>query len=179
MSKKIVAFGASNSKNSINKKFAQFAAQQIPEAEVNILDLNDFEMPLYGIDLQNESGIPELAHEFKAQLREADGIVISFAEYNGSYTTAFKNIFDWISRIDKKNIWENKPMLLLATSPGRRGGKGVLEFAAKSFTFMNPNTIVHFSLPLFRQNFSEEAGVLDESLKAAFEEVLQQFIAAL
>ena len=93
MAKSIVALGASNSKNSINRKLANFAAHQVADAEVNLLDLNDFEMPLYSTDREKE-GIPEKAHAFKATLNASDGIIISFAEHNGAYTTAFKNIFD-------------------------------------------------------------------------------------
>ena len=169
MSKKIVALGASNSKNSINKKLANYAAHQIEDATVNLLDLNDYEMPIFGIDKEKESGIPELAHQFKTQIAEADGIIISLAEHNGAYSTAFKNIFDWISRIDQ-DVWLNKPMFLMATSPGGRGGQTVLDIAVNKFKFMNKNTIVHFSLPSFGKNFSEEEGVLDSELLAQFTE---------
>ena len=152
MSKKILPLGASNSKDSINKKLAHYAEQQIPDAGVTLLDLNDFEMPIYGIDKENATGIPALAHQFKEHIKNCDGIVISFAEHNGAYSTAFKNIFDWISRIDR-NVWENKPMFLLATSPGARGGQSVLEIAVNKFKFMNKNTVTSFSLPSFYQNF--------------------------
>ena len=178
MNKKIVAMGGSSSRQSINKKLANFAARQIEGAEVNLLDLNDYEMPIYSIDREKENDIPELAHRFKAQLKAADGIIISFAEHNGAYSAAFKNIMDWISRIDKK-VWEDKPMLLMATSPGARGGQTVLDIAVNKFKFMNPNTIVHFSLPNFHQNFSEEKGISDEELLQAFNKVLGEFVLAL
>ena len=99
--KKILAFGASNSRNSINKKLASYAAMQIENADVELIDLNDFEMPIYGIDKENEDGIPQLAYKFKEHILNSDAIVISFAEHNGAYTAAFKNVFDWISRIEK------------------------------------------------------------------------------
>lgn len=178
MSKKIVALGASNSKKSINKQFANYAAQQITNAEVNLLDLNDYEMPIYSVDREEATGIPTLAHQFKAALKDADGIIISFAEHNGAYSTAFKNIFDWISRVDK-DTWESKPMLLLATSPGGRGGQSVLEIAVNKFKFMNQSTIASFSLPSFQQNFSATDGLLDADLKTSFTEQLAIFEAAL
>ncbi len=174
MAKSIVAFGASNSKNSINRKLANFAAHQVADAEVNLLDLNDFEMPIYGIDRETESGIPALAQEFKEHLNKADGIVISFAEHNGAYSTAFKNIMDWISRIGG-SAWCDKPMFLLATSPGGRGGSTVLDIAVNKFKFMTKGAINSFSLPSFNQNFSEEAGITDEALLEAFRAELQQF----
>lgn len=178
MNKRIVAFGASSSRNSINKKLAAFAAGQIEGATVNLLDLNDFEMPIYSIDKEKESGIPQLAYDFKNHILEADGLIISFAEHNGAYTTAFKNIFDWISRIDK-NVWGNNPMFLMATSPGARGGKTVLEIAVNKFKRMTNNTLVYFSLPSFRINFSERNGITDEQLMQSFEDQLETFVTSL
>ena len=177
MSKKILAFGASNSINSINKKLATFAADQLKEAEITVLDLNDYEMPIYSIDRENESGIPDLAVQFKKHIKASDGLIISFAEHNGAYTTAFKNIMDWMSRLEG-SIWENKPMFLLSTSPGGRGGKSVLTLAANSFKFMNTNTLTSFSLPSFNNNFSEEHGITDEELSEKFHNQLNSFYAS-
>lgn len=174
MNRKILAFGASNSKNSINRKLATFAAHQFSDAEVQLLDLNDFEMPIYSIDREQETGIPTLAQEFKAHIQSADLVVISFAEHNGAYTTAFKNILDWISRLEG-SAWADKPMLLLSTSPGGRGGKSVLEIATNSFKRWTKNTVVSFSLPSFHKNFSEETGITDESLLAEFREKVNVF----
>ena len=176
--KKIVAFGASNSKNSINQQFAKFTASQIPNSEVQIVDLNNFEMPIYSIDRENKAGIPQLAKDFKRILHEADGIIISFAEHNGAYSTAFKNIFDWISRMGK-DIWGNKPMLLLATAPGPMGGKTVLQLATARIGRSNPNMVAHFSLPQFALNFSKEKGVSNVELKQEFLNQLDIFIKAL
>ena len=74
---KIVAFGASSSKNSINKKLASYVANKITAEDVNIIDLNDFEMPIYSEDRHAEDGIPQKAYEFKKLINESDGIIIS------------------------------------------------------------------------------------------------------
>lgn len=174
--KKILSFGASSSKQSINKQLAYYTADLMSNVEVTKLDLNDFEMPIYSIDKENDNGIPDLAKQFKQHIKDADGIIISFAEHNGAYTTAFKNIFDWISRIEK-DVWDNKPMLLLATSPGARGGQSVLEIAVNKFKFMNDNTILDFSLPSFFDHFSTEEGIKDEELKTKHTDILNKFSA--
>jgi NAD(P)H-dependent FMN reductase len=174
MNTKILAFGASSSSTSINKILAAYAAKQVEGASVQLLDLNDFEMPIFSIDKEKQTGIPELAMKFKEEILSADGIVISFAEHNGAYSAAFKNIFDWISRIEG-SVWGDKPMFLLATSPGGRGGQTVLEIAVNKFRFMNSSPIVHFSLPFFQKNFSEESGIQDEDLKVLFNEQLEAF----
>ncbi len=178
MSKKILAFGASSSIHSINKKFATFAANQITDATVTILDLNDFEMPIYSVDREVAGGIPDLAKQFKAQIQAADGIIVSFAEHNGSFTAAYKNIYDWMSRMEG-SVWEEQLMLLLSTSPGGRGGKGVLAAALSTYQWSNKNIVGHFSLPFFNQNFSEQGGITDTTLLAGFKEQLALFEGAL
>lgn len=176
--KKILAFGASNSRQSINKTLATFTANQIPNVEVKLLDLNDFEMPIFSIDRENENGIHDLAKQFKQEIIDADGIIISFAEHNSAYSTAFKNIYDWVSRING-NVWETKPMFLLATSPGGWGGKSVLELAYNRFSRGYENTIVTFSLPEFQKNFSAKNGILAGVLQKEFKEKLSLFEKAL
>ncbi|MBC8754553.1 NAD(P)H-dependent oxidoreductase [Kordia sp. YSTF-M3] len=150
--KTIVAFAGSDSKTSINKQLATYTAGLVENATVKVLDLNDYELPLYGIDRELESGVPENAHKFLKTLQEADGIVLSLAEHNGSYATVFKNIFDWMSRIDGK-LWGNVPMLLMATSPGARGGQTVLDIAKGRFPYMGGNIVGDYSLPSFNEHF--------------------------
>ena len=176
--KQIVAFGASSSKKSINKDLASYAASVIEDANVLILDLNDFEMPIYSIDYENDHGIPEKAFKFKEKLKTADGIIISFAEHNSVYTAAFKNIFDWISRIEKV-VWFNKPMFLLSTSDGDRGAKTVLQIAYNRMSFGNPHKIPTFSLPNFKKNFDKNNGILDIDLNDEFHNALKVFISNL
>lgn len=174
MKKKIVAFGASSSRNSINKEFSYFAAKQIDNVVINLIDLNDFEMPIFSIDSEKKHGIPKLAYEFKLNLKKSDGIIISFAEHNGAYTAAFKNIFDWISRIEEI-VWYNKPMFLLSTSDGSRGGLSVLQIAYNRISRGNPNIIPRFSLPNFYENFNTKTGITDSSLKKEFDKSIKIF----
>ena len=164
MTKKIIAFGASSSKSSINKQLATYTANQFQNASVEVLDLNDYEMPIYSADKEKENGIHPLAQEFYSKLGSADLILISFAEHNGNYSSAFKNILDWTSRINAKTFQE-KPMLLLATSPGARGGSSVLDIATKRFPFQGGIVKGSFSLPSFYENFDAEKGITNEDLK--------------
>ena len=172
--KKIIAFGASNSTNSINRQFAKWTAEQLVEVEVNLLDLNEFEMPIFSPERQKEQGIHEHAVTFKNLIKEADGIIISFAEYNGSFSAAFKNIFDWMSRIERP-IWADKPMFLMGTSPGGRGARMVLETAVKTFPHQGAQVVASFSLPSFHQNFNDEAGIKDDELRSTFFDQLDLF----
>ncbi|GGG30849.1 FMN reductase [Dokdonia pacifica] len=167
--KKIIALGGSNSKNSINKLLATYVANKVQNVTVSILDLNDFELPIYGIDIEAENGIPENAKKLSDLIASTDGLVISLAEHNGSYTSSFKNTIDWLSRIDIK-VWKDKPILLLATSPGARGGATVLQSAKSYFPYLGGDVVADFSLASFYENFSENK-ISNHELK---EELLQK-----
>lgn len=174
---RILALGASTSRHSINKKFAHYVASLFETATKDLIDLNDFEMPMFNVDREKEMGIPPAALEFKKYIADSDAIIISLAEHNGSYTTAFKNILDWSSRAGA-GLWMAKPMLLMATSPGSRGGKNVLGAAISYFPRLGANIVATFSLPQFRINFSED-GLLDKQLATEFETALSNFKASL
>ena len=171
--KKIIAFAGSNSKLSINKQLAVYAAGLVENVETTVLDLNDFDLPLYGIDFENEHGIPQDAHRFLEILKDTDGIILSLAEHNGAYSTVFKNLFDWMSRIEGK-LFFKKPMLLMATSPGGRGGLSVLEIAKGRFPFHDANIVESFSLPFFGENFKENK-IVDNTLDTQLKEAVNKF----
>ena len=171
--KKILVFFFFYSKKSINKQLATYTSSLLNDIESTILDLNDFPSPLYGVDEEIENGIPENSHKFIKLIKKSDGIILSLAEHNGNFSVAFKNIFDWISRIEKKP-WNNKPMLLMSTSPGGRGGASVLSIAKNGFPHMGGNIVADFSLPSFYDNFKEET-IVNEELKSQLEALVSIF----
>ena len=173
--KKIIAFGASSSRASINKQLATYTANQFTDVAVEILDLNDYEMQIFSVDKQKENGIPQLAHDFYAKLGIADLILISFAEHNGAYSSAFKNILDWTSRIDG-NTFQGKPMFLMATSTGPRGGSTVLEIAKNRFPFQGGKVLNSFSLPTFQDNFDADKGITNTALKNELNEIINTLV---
>lgn len=163
---KILAFGASNSKNSINKALARFTSTLVPNGDVEVLDLNDYELPIYSEDIEKEVGRPDAAEEFFQRISAADGVVVSFAEHNGSYTAAYKNLFDWLSRIDQK-VFQDKPTLYLATSPGPGGAASVLASAKGSTQFFGVDLQAAVSVPSFYDVFDVRTGcVIETSLLA-------------
>ena len=131
---KLLAFAASSSRKSINKQLVTYAASLVEGAEVEVLDLNDYELPLFSEDREAELGHPELAKAFLAKIAASDALMISFAEHNGSYSAAWKNLFDW-SFAYRQKVFQDKPMVLLSTSPGPRGGASVLAAATGSVPF--------------------------------------------
>lgn len=179
---KLLAFAASNSSQSINRQLVDYAIGLLqggeidgvdPDAlEISTLDLNDFEMPIYSIDRQEAGGIPQPAHDFYNALGAADALLISFAEHNGSYTVAYKNVFDWASRIDMR-VYHDKPIVMLSTSPGGGGGGFVLRTASHLAGYFGNGILATLSIPRFGENFDTEAGaVSDPDLDAQLREAL-------
>jgi chromate reductase len=155
----IVVFAASNSTKSVNQRLANHAANILEgelaaSVKIDVLDLNDYEMPIYSPE-REARGIPQLALDFCEKVGVADSVMISFAEHNGAYTAAFKNIFDWSSRI-KKQIFQDRPVMLMATSIGPQGGKRVLAAAMGAFPNFGANITSSFNFGPFSEHFDIE-----------------------
>lgn len=118
-------------------------------------------MPIYRSDREEADGIPQLAHDFLARIGQADAIIVSFAEHNGNYTAAFKNLFDWCSRLGR-DVWQSKPMVLLSTSPGGRGGQSVMEIASAAAPRFGGEVVGTLSVPSFGEAFALGQGALTD-----------------
>lgn len=170
---KILGFAGSNSSASINKKLVGYVVTYFKEDEINLVDLNDFEMPIYSADRENKTGIPQLAFDFATKIDQCDLLIISLAEHNGAYSTAFKNIFDWVSRIAGRKVFGDKPILLMAGSPGPRGGASVLEIANNRFPRSGGKVLETFSMPSFNLNFENTRGIINADIKLDLENKIQ------
>lgn len=169
---KLLAFAGSNSSTSINKKLAGYAAGLFTNYTIELIDLNDYPMPLFSVDLEREHGSPEAVDRMIAQITSCDFIVLSLAENNACYNVGFKNVFDWVSRKQPK-VFMDKPMLLMATSPGKRGGASVLEFAQKHLPRYGGNIKASFSLPSFHENFDPQTGIINEALDGSLRNIIK------
>lgn len=168
---KILIFAASNSHVSINKKFVISVSKYYKELtdQKEILDLNDYDMPIYSKQYEEQNGIPQKALDFVAKIDWADLILVSFAEHNGNYSACYKNIIDWVSKIKGRKVYPNKAVFLLATSPGPRGAQSVLQIAANRMPFDGAEVLETFSLPEFNKNFEEGKGIINNIFRNELE----------
>lgn len=160
---KIFAFAATNHKNSINKKLVHYTLSVLNETkadvESKVVDLIDYELPLYRQDREEKHGIPQQAKDFYENIGEADAIIISFAEHNGSYSAVYKNLFDWMSRINQ-SVYQDKPVIIMAASPGGRGGASILSTVETVAPFFGMNIKAKVSVPVFQDNYDFETGAV-------------------
>ena len=175
--RKVTCFAASSSRNSINKQLVSYVAGLVEGAEVEVLDLNDYELPLFSVDREADIGQPLLAQAFLDKIHASDALIIAFAEHNGCYSAAYKNLYDWVSRIQPK-VYLDRRMLLLATSPGGRGGQSVLELALAQIPRFGGEIRGSVSMPNFTENFDLERGVvanadIDSEIRTALARLMQ------
>ncbi len=126
---RILAFSGSLRAASFNQKLATLAAAAAREAgaEVTLISLRDFRMPLFDEDLEAAEGMPEAAARLKALFASHDGLIIASPEYNSTISAALKNAIDWVSRATSPDeaplsALRGKAAAILAASPGGYGG---------------------------------------------------------
>lgn len=147
MKTKILAFAGSARRDSYNQKLIRYAASVVDSelAEIMVIDLADYPLPLFDQDLEAAEGLPENAKKLKALMREHHAFLISSPEYNSGITPLQKNVIDWCSRPESDNepaldCYNGKVVGLMAASPGDLGGMRVLRQVREIFG--NINTLV-------------------------------------
>ncbi len=174
--KKILFFAGSNSSKSINHKLVGFASSQIAGHDVELIKLTDYELPLFGEDIEREKGYSVDLKMLYNKIKEVDALVISVNEHNGMVSAYFKNTMDWLSRLDR-NFLEGKKVLLMSTSNGKRGAASALEYTKNVLPRFGATVVESFSIPSYSENFSEEINsISNEVLLLGFTDVLQNFV---
>ncbi len=171
--KKILAFAGSNSSTSINQELLNSVVSRIQGHEIKEIKLTDYPLPVFSVDIEKSEGIPINVTIIKNLIAESDALVIAVNEHNGGPSAFFKNIVDWLSRANR-NFLEGKKILLISTSPGKRGAKSSLEYTENIFGRFGGEVVQSFSFPSFKDNF-QDGKVINEVLDMGIEDVLTTF----
>ncbi len=171
--KKILAFAGSNSSTSINHQFITHLANRINGHDIKIIRLMDYEIPMFSVDKQNSNGFPLDIQVIKNLIAEHDALMISVNEHNGAVSSFFKNILDWLSRLER-NFLADKKILLVSTSPGARGAASSLEYCKGILPRFGGQIVDSFSFPSFNDNFKDDT-IQNEVLNMGIEDVLTTF----
>lgn len=171
----ILGFAGSNSSTSINYKLVRYTASLIKDYELRLMDMSNCPFPMYSEDYEKEKGFSNSLIEFKEDIQNSVGIVISVNEHNSNPSAYFKNLIDWLSRLDK-NCFKDKKILLMSTSGGKRGAQSSLEVSKNILERFGAAIIETYSLPGFHDNFDMNKGILDPDLKQRHAQVLSSFL---
>lgn len=168
----ILAFSGSARRESLNKKYLAAAVQEVKAAggEVTLVDLTDFEMPLYNGDIEDVAGIPLNAGKLIELIRSHRGLLIASPEYNSMLTPLLKNTIDWCSRADD-DPFPGKVAAVISASPGAYGGNRSLKQTQQLLTHLGCHVVpAQASLPQANKAFAADGKLTDErGLKAVRE----------
>lgn len=174
----VLAFAGSNSSTSINFELVKYTCSLIPSEEVRLMNMANCPFPMYSMDHEKEHGYSNSLNEFKRDIQFSKGVLISVNEHNSYPSAYFKNLLDWLSRLDR-NFIRDKKVMLMSTSPGKRGALGSLEVTETLLKRFGADIVGTFSLPMFNENFKIGQGILDIALAKKHKSLLQEFIQGL
>ncbi len=183
---RLLAFSGSLRAASYNQKLVTIAANATREAgaDVTLISLRDFRMPLFDEDLEAEEGMPEAAQKLKALFASHDGLIIASPEYNSTITAALKNAIDWVSRAtseDEKplSVLSGKTAAILSASPGGYGGARSLAqlrpFLENIHIRVLPDQV---SVAKAYEAFAEDGKLVDAELSAAVKSLGEKLVAS-
>lgn len=152
--KKILAFAGSNSSTSMNHALVEYTITLLEDQEIKLIRLIDYPLPMFGEDIEKEEGYPKTLEALRAEFKWADAVLLSVNEHNGTVSAFFKNVLDWLSRLEYKYL-EQKPVFLMSTSDGRRGALSAREYTERVLPRFDAGSILTFELPSHSENFKE------------------------
>ena len=177
---KMVAFAGSTRADSYNKKLLNEAACIAREmgAQVTVIDLKDYPMPLFDADYESSQGMPESAKRLRTLMIQSDAILISSPEYNGSIPAVLKNTLDWASRSEKGgsargDAFKGKKFALMSASPGKGGGKRALVHLRAIIEDIGGTVISEqVSIPLAQDYFAQKEKPDNLALKEEIQSIV-------
>lgn len=180
---RIVAFSGSIRTGSYNARLIRLAADaaRAAGADVSLINLADYPLPLYNGDLEANEGLPDAAMALKALFASHNGLLIAAPEYNSSMTPLFKNTIDWISRRAGEEAplisYKGKVAALLSASPGALGGLRGLFHVRQVLTTLQVLVIPEQHAVSDAANaFDEQGGLRDPNRQAAVENVARRLV---
>lgn len=179
----LIAFAGSLRADSYNQLLVNNAADlaRANGAEVTVIDLKEYPLPIFDEDLEKELDSPELT-QLRKLFSSANGLLIASPEYNGSFSSVLKNTLDWLSRPAQDQSYSPAygqfTVGLMATSPGGLGGirglSHIRELMSNLGSLVVPNQIaVGASYEAFDDKGKLANGAMSDRLEALVKQVIQ------
>lgn len=171
---RILVFSGSIRSGSFNARLAAAAAAELArqDADVTLLSLADYPLPLYDGDLEAAEGQPPNALMLKRQFCAHQGLFIAGPEYNAGMTPLLKNAIDWVSRVREDGepplaAYKGRVFALGSASPGGYGGMRS-QLAARQVLEVGCGALVipeSVAIPAAHQAFDESGNLKEERLR--------------
>lgn len=175
MKTKTLALLGSNSIHSINKQLLNSILRFDEAKDIDNIAIQNIDLPIYSIDIEKNEGFPETLKELHQTISNYNSYLIVSNEHNRTVSAFFKNILDWISRIDF-DTFKDKNILIITASTGRMGGKAANDYLHTYFSRMQARRITTVTFPSFNDNFDTANGqILQPDLEKQIKEALLSF----
>jgi chromate reductase len=165
---RVLGISGSLREGSHNTRLLEAAAALMPpSAELVVFDgLRD--IPPYDADLDGPAA-PLAVRRLRAEVAEADAVLIATPEYNSSLPGQLKNALDWASRPLDENVFRNKPVAVIGASTGMFGAVWAQAEGRKVLAAMGAR-VLDDELPVGHaaEAFTED-GLRDPELRDALE----------
>ncbi len=172
---RIAAFAGSLRRASFNRALLHAARELAPEGmQIDVIEIGD--LPLFNADVEAE-GDPPAVEAFKAQLRDADGVLIATPEYNDGIPGALTNAIDWGSRLPGRSPLVGKPVALLGASPSQIGTARAQLHLRQLLAHVHARTLPSPELLIARahEKFDDELRLTDEATRRVLAGLLTRF----
>ena len=181
---KVLAFAGSLREHSYNRRVLQTAVGGAEKAgaEVTVVDLRDYPMPIYNPDDHEKTGFDENALRFQRLLILHDGLLIASPEYNGSFPAALKNAIDWASRqsdrYKRADVFPGKFAAIMTAGPGSFGGLRTLAHLRGVLTSVGVNVLPsEIAVAFVGDKFDGEGEEMtDAKMRAALEKLGESLV---
>jgi NAD(P)H-dependent FMN reductase len=181
---RILVFGGSLRAESYNQKLAVIAADaaRAAGAEVTLIAIRDYRLPLFDEDLEAAEGKSDAAKKLKEMFLAADGFIIASPEYNSGMTGALKNVIDWVSRADSEDeppllAYKGKTAAIVSASPGQGGGVRSLAQLRQLLLNIRVEVITaEVAVPKAYEAFDEAGKLIDPAKQAEVEALAKSLV---
>lgn len=161
-------------KESINRKFAEFIASQMPD-NVDIKEVNIADLPLYNQDYDDTT--IDSYERVRQQLKDADAVLIVTPEHNRTMPAALKNVIDIGSRPYTENVWTHKKVAVVTASPSSFGGINSGLDVRKSMQMLSAQVMIDPEIYLSRATDSlNEDGSVSERTQKFLQGFVTEFV---
>ncbi len=175
---RILAFSGSARRDSLNRKLLAVTVEAVRAAggEVALVDLNEFELPLYHGDLEDAQGMPANAMKLLELVAQHPALLIASPEYNSFITPLLKNTIDWLSRADE-NPFTGKVAAVVSASPGMLGGVRSMQHARHLLLHLGCHVVpAQCMLPKAHEAFDDAGKLKDPRAQKSVTALAQQLV---
>jgi chromate reductase len=180
---RIIAFAGSARDGSHNRKLVHVAAQVARDAgaEVTLLELRDYPLPIYNADIETREGLPPNVGTLKELLYAHHGLLIASPENNASVSALLKNTLDWVSRpsggpSDMVKLQGKVAAMLTATTGVMGGLRGLVALRAILQTLGVLTLPEQYGLSRAQDAFDAEGRLQDPAAQEAMARVVRRLV---